>query len=64
MREPLHCLAFESFSHFQLQDEHNASCSFMLAAQIPPLEPPQRYKEIGKASGFGENFLFLRQNRV
>ena len=25
-----------SFSRFHSQDEHNASCSFMLAAQIPP----------------------------
>ena len=35
MREPLYCLAFESFSHFQLQDEHNASCSIMSAAHVP-----------------------------
>ena len=60
MREPLYSLACENFSRFHQQDEHNASCSFMLAAQIPPKEPPQRYKEIGKQGGFGENFLFLR----
>ncbi len=46
MREPLHPLGlFESFSHFQLQDEHNASCFFKSAAQRPP-------KNRGKYSGF------------
>ncbi len=27
---------FGSFSRFQIQDEHNASCFFMSAAQRPP----------------------------
>lgn len=34
MREPLYSLAYENFSRLRIQDEHNASCFSMSAAQI------------------------------
>ena len=54
MREPLHCLAFESFSHFQLQDEHNASCFFMSAALIRHKNRCKYTKKSERQVGWGD----------
>lgn len=60
MREPLYSLACENFSRFHQQDEHNASCFFMSAAQIPP---KNRRKDTKKSEKQADLEIFSDKSR-
>ena len=64
MREPLHSLGlFESFSHFQLQDEHNASNFFKSAAQRSPKNRCKDRVFLRKQAKLWGKMLFLCKHR-
>ncbi len=64
-REPLHYLAIvRSFSHFYQQDEHNASCFLMSAAQRPPKNCGKDSTFLEKQADVWEKMYLCSQKRV